>query len=240
MRLLKLGVEIRTGALVTEDDGENLHVTIGEESTHLTVDKVVVAIGRAPNTNDLGLDVLGVLPDSRGLLAPTPDRLIAPNIAAIGDITPGPALAHKASAEAHTAVETLGGHIAVFDPTCIPSVIFSDPEVAQVGMSLGDAESASLTLSRAEFPVMASGRARTLAEDAGFFEWTYDENGIVRGALIVGPHASELIAEAAMAIEMGAHLEDIANTIHAHPTLAEMSHEAAMVALGRPIHVPRR
>lgn len=239
-RLAQLGVAVRTSTAVEADDGSTLTLRGVAGPDALSVEKIVVAIGRTPNTDDLGLEVLGVTADDRGLLLPKPDRLVAESVAAIGDVTPGPALAHKASAEALVAVEALCGGRARFDPVTIPSVIFSDPEVAQVGMTTADTASSDLGLTTAAFPLSASGRARTLGESAGFFEWTFDREGIVRGALIVGPAASELIAAAGTAIEMGAHLEDIAGIIHAHPTLAESAHEAALVALGRPIHVPAR
>jgi len=117
--------------------------------------------------------------------------------------------------------------------------VFSDPEVAQAGHTAASASAAGHQVATATFPVAASGRARTLGEGAGFLEYVYDEaTGIVLGATVVGPHASELIAEAALAVELSAHLEDLAGTIHAHPTLAEMHHEAALVGLGRPVHVP--
>ena len=233
-RLGELGVILRTGATVAGDDGHAVLVDSGEP---VKVDRVVVAAGRVPNTHDLGLDALGVTALPGGSLPVGADRLLTPNVAAIGDITPGPALAHKASAEARVAVEALSGRRAIFDPAAIPNVVFADPEVAQTGLTLEQARQAGVAVRTATFPVSASGRARTLGEDAGLCEWVVETSGIVRGALVIGPHASDLVAEATLAIEMGAHLEDVAGTIHPHPTMSELLAEAALVGLGRPVHV---
>lgn len=239
-RLKELGVTVRTSTTVTGDDGQSLRVTGSGGEEGIEVDLVVVAIGRVPNTDDLGLEAIGVAPGPRGLLEVGPDRLLTPRIAAIGDITPGPALAHKASAEAHVAAAVLSGHREVYDPRTVSAVIFSDPEIAQTGLTVQEAEAAGHTVRRSSFPVSASGRARTMGASAGQADWIVDDGtGIVLGALIIGPHATELIGEAALAIEMGAHLEDIAGTIHPHPTMSEMLHESALVALDRPVHVPR-
>lgn len=237
--LKEFGVEVLTDSKVTGDDGSNLQVEGPNGPVELDVDLVVVAVGRVPNTNDLGLEALGVTPRSDGRLAVGPDLLITPRVAAIGDITPGPALAHKASAEGHVAAAVLSGHTEQFDPTTIAAVVFSDPEVAQAGLTVSEATTAGYQARSATFPLSASGRARTMGESTGFAEYVFDRaTGIVFGATIVGPHASELIAEAVLAIEMSAHLEDIARTIHAHPTMSEIHHEVAFVGLDRPIHVP--
>jgi dihydrolipoamide dehydrogenase len=233
------GVEVLTDSRVTGDDGTTLHVDGADGPVELAVDLVVVAVGRVPNTDDLGLEVLGVTPGPDGRLQVGTDLLVRPRIAAIGDITPGPALAHKASAEGHVAAAVLSGHAELFDPATIAAVVFSDPEVAQAGHTLSGATAAGYAVATATFPISASGRARTMGDSTGFVEYVYaDDSGIILGATIVGPHASELIAEAALAIEVAAHLDDVAGTIHAHPTMAEIHHEAALVALGRPVHVP--
>lgn len=235
-RLAELGVTIRTGARAIRDDGRRLTIQTGSGEEGLDVDLVLVAVGRTPNTDDLGLSAIGVTPDERGLLAVGPDLKITEHIAAIGDITPGPALAHRASAQAEVAAAVLCGHPERFDPAAIPAVVFADPEIAQTGVTSYPAE----THTASRFPLSASGRARTLTSTEGFVEYVWEtDTGIVVGATIIGPHASELIAEATLAIEMAAHLDDIAGTIHTHPTLAEAHHEAAALALGRPIHVAR-
>ncbi|MCW2694260.1 MAG: dihydrolipoamide dehydrogenase [Mycobacterium sp.] len=238
-QLEKFGVEVITNSRVTGDTGTKLQVQTSNGSLELDVDLVVVAVGRVPNTDDLGLEALRVTPGADGRLPVDTDLLLTPRVAAIGDITPGPALAHRASAQAHVAAGVLSGRPERFDPTTIATVVFSDPEVAQAGFTAAGAAEAGYKPGIASFPISASGRARTMGESIGFAEYVYDEDtGIVIGVTIVGAHASELIAEAALAIEMAAHLEDITGTIHAHPTMAEIHHEAASVAIGRPIHVP--
>ena len=240
-RLTEIGVEVRTKTTVVSDDGSALTVTTDGVTAQIEVDYVVVAIGRIPNTDDLGLEVLGVKPNARGILEVGADLLVTPKIAAIGDITPGPALAHKASAEAHIAAEVLSGHAARFDPTAIPAVIFSDPEIAMTGLTLEEASAAGYSAQVAMFPMAASGRAFTLGDKAGFTQLVHTTDGVVLGAQIVGPRASEYIAEVTLAIEMGASLQDLADTIHPHPSMSETLHEAARVGLGFPIHVsPKR
>lgn len=237
--LRSLSVEVITGTTGLRDDGTMLTVEVGEQSHDLQVDLVVVAVGRVPNTDDLGLSALRVSAGDHGLLQVGPDQLVTPRVAAIGDITPGPALAHKATAEGLVAAGVLSRQPRQFDPAVIPAVVFSDPEVALTGLSEAGAREAGYSPRTARFPVSASGRARTMGESQGFVEYLVeDSTGIVLGATIVGPHASELIAEATLAVEMGAHLEDVAGTIHAHPTMSEMHQEAALLALGTPLHVP--
>ena len=141
-------------------------------------------------------------------------------------------MAHKASAEARVAVEALCDGNAAFEPAAVPIVVFSDPELASVGLGSGTGRKT------ARFPVAASGRAGTLAEDLGFVEVVSSEDDdTLLGVHIAAPHASELIAEGTLAIEMGATLEDLALTIHSHPALSEMTGEAAALGLGRPLHV---
>jgi len=240
-RLTEIGVEVRTKTTVVSDDGRELTVTTAGVTSQIEVDYVVVAIGRTPNTDDLGLEVLGVKPNARGILEVGADLLVTPKIAAIGDITPGPALAHKASAEAHIAAEVLSGHAARFDPTAIPAVIFSDPEIAMTGLTHDEATAAGYSAQVAMFPMAASGRAFTLGDKAGFVQLVHTADGVVLGAQIVGPRASEFIAEVTLAIEMGASLQDLADTIHPHPSMSETLPEAARVGMGFPIHVsPKR
>lgn len=238
-RLGQLGVTIRTDSLVTADDGTCIMVKRADGGEdRIEVDRVLIAIGRIPNTDDLGLDALHVTVGDRGLLDVGPDRLLTPRVAAIGDITAGPALAHKASAEAHVAVDVLSGRPNAFDPTTISAVVFSDPEVAVTGMTASEASERGIECDTASFPVAASGRARTLDETVGFVRWVYrKESGLLIGAQLVCPHASELVSEAAFAIEMGANLEDVAETIHPHPTMSETLPEAARLGLGAPVHV---
>jgi dihydrolipoamide dehydrogenase len=240
-RLGELGVDVRTETTVVGDTGTQLIVKTAIAQQALDVDLVVVCVGRTPNTDDLGLEVLGVQPNARGLLDVGSDLLLTPNIAAIGDIIPGPALAHKASAEAHVAAEVLSGHAATFNPLAIPAVVFSDPEIATTGLTQAEATAQGLEVSTAMFPMAASGRARTMNESAGVAQIVHTADGVIVGAQLVGPHVSEFIGEMTLAIEMGGNLQDLAGTIHPHPTVSETVVEAARVGLGFPIHVaPKR
>ena len=170
-----------------------------------------------------------------------PDRRATRHIAAIGDIVAGPALAHKATAEAEVAVDALCGKPAAFTPMCIPTVVFCDPEIASAGTTVDDAREAGLDVDAVVIPSGASGRAATMDARDGFLRLVWERHSAtVLGVHIAGPHASELIAEAVLAIEMAATLEDLAGSIHAHPTLSEQLAEAARLALGRPVHVPPR
>lgn len=206
--------------------------------SQIRVEKVMVAVGRSPNTKDIGLRQSGIEPGNDGRLSVAPDRRLSPHIAAVGDVTPGPALAHKAMAEAEVAVDALCGKPAAFSPGAIPEIVFSDPEVASAGMTEDEAKATGLDVTVASFPMAASGRAATLGERRGFVRVVADPgDGVLLGVQMAGVHASDLIAEAVLAIEMGATLEDLALTIHAHPTLSEPLAEAAMAGLGRPLHV---
>lgn len=239
-RLAELGVEVITEASAHHDDGRALTVMTAAGELRVECDVVAVVAGRIPNTDDLGLEVLGVTPDERGLLAVGDDLLITPRVAAIGDITPGPALAHRASAQAHAAVRVLSGERSSYAPLAVPAVVFSDPEIAVTGITVEQARDAGLEASAATFPLAASGRARTVGGSNGTATIVHTPEGIVMGAQLVGPHVSELIGEVTLAIEMGATLEDLALAIHPHPTMSESLVEAAAVGLGVPVHVVPR
>ncbi len=233
-RMQALGIEVLLGTRARALRAGKLEVDAGGTPRRVEAERVMVAVGRTPALASLNLSSVGIEPGPDGRLAVAPDRRIRPHIAAIGDITPGPALAHKASAEALVAVEALCGENAAFEPAAIPIVVFSDPEVASLGEHSGPGRKS------ARFPVGASGRAATLDEKLGFVEVVSDEDdGTVLGVHIVAPHASELIAEGGLAVEMGATLEDLALTIHPHPTLSEMLGEAAGLGAGRALHVGR-
>ena len=201
----------------------------GEHTQHLA-DRVLSAVGRRPNTPDLGLEmVLGNRPE--GLLAVNPDRLVTRDIAAIGDVTPGPALAHKATAEAAVAVQALCGEQVAFEPAAIPAIIFSDPEIGSAGLSHAAASEIGMQAQRTRLPLGVSGRAATLGAREGFAEIVWDrDSGAVVGVHIAAPHASELIAEAVLAIEMGVTDEDLSLIVHPHPTLSELLTETAAQA----------
>ncbi|MTD12547.1 dihydrolipoyl dehydrogenase [Nakamurella sp. YIM 132087] len=223
-RLSALGVDVRTGTSVAGVEQDEL-VLAGAGAGAVPAEVVVVAIGRRPNTDDLGLADAGIQVGADGLLAVGPDRIVVPHIAAIGDVTAGPALAHKATAEARVAVAALSGRRVAFEPATIPMVVYSDPEIAITG-AMGIDQSRQASVRR---PFAASGRALTTGDPTGFVRMAaMPDGGPVTGVHIVGPHASELISEAVLAIEMAASPEDVWSTIHPHPTLAEAIADVAL------------
>lgn len=192
----------------------------------------------------MGLENIGVKLDERGLIEIDEQcRTSVPNIYAIGDIVKGPALAHKASYEGKVAAAAIAGESDVIDYKVIPAVVFSDPEIASVGYSESQAKQAGYEIKSGKFSFGANGRALSLDATEGYVKFIAEKKTeILIGAQVVGPEASTMIAELGLAIEMGATLEDVALTIHAHPTLGEMAMETAEVALGMPIHTaaPRK
>jgi dihydrolipoamide dehydrogenase len=213
----------------------------GDESTY-GADKVLVAVGRAPVTDSLDLDNAGNETTDRGII-PTDDRMRTnvDHIHAIGDVTGDPMLAHAASKEGIVAAEVIAGEPAALDVQAIPAAVFTDPEIATVGLTEDEAKAAGYNPAVGEMPFRASGRALTTGHTDGFVKLIADEEtGFVLGGKIVGPKASELIAEVTLAIELGATLEDIASTVHTHPTLAEAVMEAAENAEGQAIHTLNR
>lgn len=202
-------------------------------------DRIIVAVGRTPNTDDLGLDTANVPVTANGHITVGPDRRATRKIYAIGDVTEGPALAHKASAEAEVAASVIAGQPAAFDPAAIPEIVFSDPEVASVGLTKAAAAEQGIDASVFRFPFAAGSRSRTLGDTAGFVQLVADEAGTIIGAQLAGAGVSELAGETALAIEMSATVEDLAATIHPHPTMSEAIAEAAHGLSGRPLHVRR-
>ncbi|MGG2973314.1 dihydrolipoyl dehydrogenase [Geobacillus stearothermophilus] len=242
-RLKKKGVEVVTNALAKgaeeREDGVTVTYEANGETKTIDADYVLVTVGRRPNTDELGLEQLGVKMTDRGLIEVDHQcRTSVPNIFAIGDIVPGPALAHKASYEGKVAAEAIAGHPSAVDYVAIPAVVFSDPECASVGYFEQQAKDEGIDVIAAKFPFAANGRALALNDTDGFLKLVVrKEDGVVIGAQIIGPNASDMIAELGLAIEAGMTAEDIALTIHAHPTLGEIAMEAAEVALGTPIHI---
>ncbi|WP_458414047.1 dihydrolipoyl dehydrogenase [Schinkia sp. CFF1] len=243
-RLKKKGtVEIYTKAMAkgVEETETGVTVTfeVNGETKSVEGDYLLVTVGRKPNTKEIGLEELGIEMTERGLIKIDKQcRTSIPNLYAIGDIVPGPQLAHKASYEGKVAAEAIAGKPAELDYVAIPAVVFSDPECASVGYSESQAKEAGIGINSAKFPFGANGRALALNESDGFLKLvTRKEDGLVIGAQIVGPNASDMIAELGLAIEAGMTAEDIALTIHAHPTLGEITMEAAEVAIGSPIHI---
>lgn len=240
-RLKEIGVNVMVKTTALSFKGGELSVEGPGGPSHVKAEKAIVAVGRRPNTDELGLQTIGITPGDGGLLDVAPDRRISDHVAAIGDITPGPALAHKASAEALVAVEALCGKRVAFDPAAIPIVVYSDPEIASAGLTIESASAAGLQAEQARFPLSASGRAATIGARDGYLQLVIDRDAnAVVGVHIVAPHASELIAEGILAIEMGVSPEDLAASIHPHPTFSEIMAEAAHVAVGTPIHVAKK
>ncbi|MGG4145366.1 dihydrolipoyl dehydrogenase [Paenibacillus algorifonticola] len=236
-------VDIVTGALAQSaeqtDNDVTLTYKVGDKEEKVTADYLLVTVGRRPNTDgDLGLELANIKVGERGLIEVDDQcRTSNKNVYAIGDIIAGPALAHKAMYEGRVAAEVISGLPSVIDYKCVPAVCFSDPECASVGYTEKDAKDKGHNVKVGKFPFAINGRAMSLNANEGFVKLVADaDSGLVLGAHIVGMEASNMIAELGLAIEMGATLEDIALTIHAHPTLGEIVLDAAEVALGHPIH----
>jgi dihydrolipoyl dehydrogenase len=237
-RLRALDVDVRLRTTADRIEGDTLVVAGPDGEDRLEATRVVVAVGRTPNTEDLGLATAGIAPRDDGLIEVGEDMRATERIAAIGDVVAGPALAHKATAEAAVAAEALSGRPSAFDARAVPEVIFTDPEIGTVGLTEQQAREAGMDPVAATFPLAASGRAGTMNERDGFTRIVTDRaTDRVVGVHVVGPHASELVAGGALAIELMAAPGDVAATIHPHPTLSEGLHEAAALALGHPIHV---
>ena len=222
-------------------DGDDVVVTVsaGGEVQELRCDKILVTVGRAPYSEGLGLELAGVTQDKRGFV-PVDEQLRTnvPHILAVGDLTGDPMLAHRATKQGEIAAEVAAGKAVAADYKTVPAVVFTDPEIATAGLSEAEAREQGFELKIGKFPWAANGRALTQGATDGFVKVIADAaDNQVLGIAIVGPHASDLISEAALAIEMDAFAEDIALTIHPHPTLGEAVMEAAAKALGHAIHV---
>jgi dihydrolipoamide dehydrogenase len=220
--------------------GKQIKVTFDLEgqSKEELFDRVLVAVGRAPNCGDLGLENTKVERDEKGFIKVNEKQQTSdPNIYAIGDIVGGALLAHKASKEARIAVEVLTGEDSAFEQIVIPAVVFTEPEVAWAGLTEAEARAKEIKIEVAKFPWGASGRALSFDRPEGFTKLIIDsETERILGVGIVGHGAGELISEGALAIEMGATAKDLAETVHPHPTLSETLMEAAEVFYGHPTH----
>ena len=205
----------------------------------LEADKVLMAIGFKPNSAGLGLEDVGVALDKRGHITVNETlQTNVPGVYAIGDVTGGPYLAHKATKEGEVAAEVIAGHKAAVDWRAMPSAIFTEPEIATVGLSEAAAEEAGKKVKIGKFPFAASGRAMAVRHTDGFIKTIVDaDTHEVLGVGIVGPEASDLISEATLAIEMCAFAEDVHLTVHPHPTLSEAMMESFKHALGEAVHV---
>ncbi len=245
LKLLKRqGLEFQLGARVTgvkaTGKGAKRKATVEVEGAEpLEADKVLVAVGRKANSNGLGLEEAGVNVDERGrVVVDDGFATNVPGVYAIGDLIAGPMLAHKASEDGVALVERLAGHAASVDYDLVPAVVYTEPEVASVGKTEEQLKEAGVAYRKGSFPFTANGRARALGMTDGKVKVLADEStDRILGVHIVGPRAGDLIAEAVAAMTFGASSEDLAATIHAHPTLAETLKEAALAVDGRALHM---
>jgi dihydrolipoamide dehydrogenase len=237
---------LNTKVVKVAEDEKGIRVTFeGDvDPKEQVFDRVLVAVGRRPNSKIPGLDTTRVKVDGKGFIETDGQRRTAePSIFAIGDVAGEPMLAHKASHEARVAVEAIAGHKAAFEPAAIPAVVFTDPEIAWTGLTEAQAQADGIDFEVAKFPWGALSRAITVDRPEGLTKLVLEpKTGRVLGVGIVGSGAGELIGEATLAIEMGASAEDLKLTIHAHPTLSEGLMESAEVFFGQSTHVykPRR
>jgi dihydrolipoamide dehydrogenase len=233
-------VRVVTETADAEGDAPEAEADGGVEE--FDADKMLVAVGRQPVTDTLNLEAAGLGTDDRGFLQ-TDERARTDqeHIFAIGDVAGEPMLAHKASAEGQVAAEVVAGEPAALDHQAVPAAVFTDPEIGTVGMTEAEAADAGFDPVVGQFPFNASGRALTTGHAEGFVRVVADEeSGFVLGGQVVGPEASELVAEIGLAVEMGATLEDVGATVHTHPTLSEAVMEAAENALGKAVHTLNR
>jgi len=244
--LAKQGITFRLGhkvkSAVVQKTGVNVTINTSDDSgedTILKADRVLVATGRRPYTQGLGLDTVGVACDPQGRIQTNAHfETNVPGIYAIGDVIAGPMLAHKAEEEGVALAELLSGKTAHVDYNLVPGVIYTSPEVAWVGKTEEELKAANIAYKAGKFPFMANGRAKVNRTTDGFVKILADrETDQVLGVHIMGPHAGEMIAEAAVAMEFSASAEDIARTCHAHPTLTEAVKEAALAVEDRAIHM---
>jgi dihydrolipoamide dehydrogenase len=245
--LKKQGVEIMLGTKVgkIEKDGQTLRATLNGEGTGgkdetRGFDMVLVAVGRHPVTDNLNVQAAGLALDDKGFIPVDAQmRTKVANVFAIGDVTGQPLLAHRAMKQGVVAAEVIAGDkSAAFDPVAVPNCVYTDPEVATVGLSEEEAKAKGYEVRIGKFPLAASGRARTMNETDGLIKLVGDaKNDLLLGMHIVAPQAESLIGEGVIALEMGATLEDIGLSVHPHPTLTESIMDAAEAAHGKAIHI---
>lgn len=243
-KLEKSGVKVMYGAKAKGQkkgkDAYEVTVEVNGKDEVIKADKILVTVGRRPNGDQANLKAAGLAIDERGFVKVDAQRRTnVPNIFAIGDIAGQPMLAHKASHEGVLVAEVIKGHNRVYDAKTVPAVVFTDPEIAAAGLTEAEARAKGFNdLKIAKFPFAANGRAVSMMETDGFVKMIADaKTHILLGVHIVGPEASNLISEAVLAIEMGARLEDLALSIHPHPTLGETMMEGAEATLGHAIHI---
>ncbi len=238
------GLDIRTGAKITSVKTGKNQVTVEYQDNQgarqkLECDKLIVAIGRIPNTAGLGAEAVGLKLDSNGFIEVDAHcRTNLPNVFAVGDAVRGPMLAHKASEEGVAVAEIIAGQAGHVNLDTVPWVIYTSPEIAWVGKTEQELKKSGIAYRSGQFPFLANGRARSLGETSGFVKILADSRtDRIIGVHIIGPYASEMIAEAVVAMEFAASSEDIARIVHAHPSLSEVFHEAALGVDKRSLHI---
>lgn len=230
-QLEALGVHVLAHARPIRMTVDGLVVEAGGEQVVISADTVVVATGRVPNTDDLGLHMADLAVTPGGLLEVDAQCLVRPGLGAIGDVTPGPAFAHKASAQAVVAAEALMGMPTELDVATLPAAVFTDPEIATTGLTLEQAQSGGIDARATTVSLKTSGRASAVNDD-GFVRLVVDAgNDVIVGAQAVSPHASEIISELTLAIELAASPWDLALTVHPHPTFGESFQTAAVASV---------
>lgn len=239
--LEKQGMTIIPGTRVSgaAETADGLSLTLeGKGAQKLICDQVLVAAGRRPCIEELGLDAVGISLEQGRIPVDSDYQTVCPGVYAIGDLIPGPMLAHKAMDEAVAFVERLHGELPEIDYHLIPGVVYTMPEAASVGQNEEQLKATGTAYTTGRFPFMASGRAKALDETEGFVKvLAAPESGRILGVHILGPRASELIAEAVAVMAFDGSAEDVALITHAHPTLAEAFREAALGAAGKAIHI---
>jgi dihydrolipoamide dehydrogenase len=239
----KQGIELLTETFATGFTHEKGKSTVkiktkaGEKT--IVCDQILSTVGRKPYSAGLGLEKLGLAPDAKGFLTVDKQmRTKVANVYAVGDIAGQPMLAHKGSREGLVAAGVIAGQREEYDARCVPAVIFTAPEMASVGLTEEQCKEQNLATKIGTFPFAANGRALSLMEAEGFVKIIADaKTDLILGVHMVGPEVTELVAEATLAIELGATSEDLARTIHAHPTLPEAVMEAAESVHGMAVHI---
>jgi dihydrolipoamide dehydrogenase len=240
IRRKKITAYTKAQAKRLEKDKSGLRVIAEASGKELSLeaDYVLVTVGRRPNSEGLGLEGIGVQVDRGFIRVNEKLQTNVKGVYAIGDVIGNPMLAHKAFKEGEVAAEVIAGQESILDYRAMPAVIFTDPEIATVGLSEAEAKAKGLNITVGKFPFVALGRALTTGETDGFIKIiTHATSRELLGAAIVGPEASDLISELALALEMGAYAEDVGLTIHPHPTMGEGVMEAARAAIGEAIHI---
>ena len=235
-------VDSRVTQITRKKDGFSVTIATQDGEITETFSRVLAATGRRPATSDLGLSVLGIDVDDNGLI-PVDDqcRTVLPHVFAVGDVTAGPALAHKAVRQARVTADVIAGKKSAYDNVSVPAVLFTRPEIAWTGLTETQAKENRIPVTVGKFPLTALGRAKSAGRTQGFVKILSDpDSERILGMGIVGEHASELIAEGNLAIEMGACLEDLIVSIHPHPTFSEALMEAAEAARDESVHLIKK